>query len=173
MSIGAMDDATGHEVGVYERFNNATGVGWGLHGTPVPNPDAWRRRLALSYYQIHGYYVSLSGNGEGMAIGSLTGEFTTETSEEYDSAELVVRIYSFNTTSREWSSVGEEISRRQHYLYDTPRSILPQRSLVVSHDATVVAIGSFNSVDAYSWNGTTWASRQVDLNITESMGLVG
>lgn len=155
---------------VYRRSSNESNI-WKLHGNPIPPQSSFFRRLQAYTYQMHGYYVSLSGDGKGLAVGTIEGY----SAMEVRSADLVTQVYKWNTSTKDWVTIGEKISK-PHYSYETARSILPLRSIALSDDA--LAIGSFYSVDVFDLtvigNVSTWISREVDLNSTDSTrGLVG
>lgn len=172
VAIGA--EEWGYEVKIYKQEQSASGSGyWRLFGNPISvSPYNRRRNLALSSFAYPGCYVSLAGNGESIAIGTIEGSATSATLSDYDSADLHVDLYKW--IGEEWSSVGCRISRTSH-VYGSSRSSWPLQSIKLSQDATVLAIGSFRAVDILSWDDSSldWISRGVDLNFTDSVGPVG
>ena len=172
VAIGA--EEWGYEVKIYKQEQSASGNGyWRLFGNPISvSPYNRRRKLVASYSEYPGCYVSLAGNGESIAIGTIEGYTTSATLSDYDSADLHVDLYKW--VGEEWSSACCMISRTSH-VYSTPRSAWPLQSIKLSHDATVLAIGSFRAVDILSWDDSSldWISRGVDLNFNDSVGSVG
>lgn len=157
---------------VYSRPEKGS-TSWELQGNPIPAKSSqWTRHLLIDSYQMHGHYISLSGNSEGVAVGSLQGSILP--SGLINDARLVTQVYRWNATAQDWSSMGQEITR-EHYVGASPRLLWPPRSIVLSDDGMVLAIGSSFSVDVFSWDAdsSSWIPREVDLHVTESMGLVG
>jgi hypothetical protein len=165
LAIGAEDFC--YPVAVYK---NVDGV-WETHGNPINDPSSHcqngRNLLCRGFY--HGYYVALSGNGERLVIGSIIRDV-------WDDAEVAVTSYQWNTTIADWGIMEEkEAILRPFFLHDTPRADWPQKCIVLSDDAVVLAVGSKLAVDVYSWNQTlsAWTLRSIDSNENESKSLVG
>ena len=169
---------------VYTRSSNETNISK-LRGNAITAPPLWRN-LAASYSPPHPYYVSLSGNGERLALGMIESMYCPTRTDN-----LITQVYRIVTKSATieeiWSPLGEAISyqetiieemwsplgdaiSKQHYVGDPARSLLPLQSLTLSDDAMVLAISSLNSVDVFSWNDTVynWIQREVDLEMPDS-----
>lgn len=161
----------GDYVGVYKRHNNESAIIWESHGNIIP----LTQRSVMMPLFLNSFYVSLSGNGKHLAVGTIEGTDVSEYGKSYDS--LVTQVYRWDAIMEGWIAMGEQIIHYEPYtLYDTGRSIWPSRSIVLSEDATVLAIGSSSHfVDVYSWNETVaaWISREVGLNNTTDLKGLG
>ena len=167
--------AEGDYAGVYKRYNNESTIIWESHGNIIPlTPQGFKRSWFAPLF-LNSFYVSLSGNGKGLAVGTIEGSDTSEYGKSYDS--LVTQVYRWDAIKEGWIAMGEQIIHYEPYtLYDTGRSIWPSRSIVLSEDATVLAIGSSsNFVDVYFWNETVkaWILREVGLNNTTDLKGLG
>ena len=115
-------------------------------------------------FSLQGYYVSLSGDY--LATGTLEGEVTPE--PRYESVNLITQVYKWDNSR--WNQLGDEISKEFHEntSFGTP---WPRKSVVIK--GSVLAVGSYSSVDVYSWNETSqeWNPRMVEL--ARSFGFVG
>ena len=172
VAVGAMDGVrfwSGYDVEVYKKQTVKTdGEQWIRFGNPIS--VSWQL-----YSDNHpGYYVSLAGNGEGIAVGTIFVQYVGEDRRSVRSVDLHVQLHKWNADLEEWGPAGSAISKT-HYIDATPRSEFPLQSIKLSHDSSVLAIGSSNSADVYHWDESAlnWVPREIDLNVTDSMGLVG
>ncbi len=102
LAIGAQSDC--FPVEVYKKVNG----GWAIHSNPNDYCGQDQRNLAAAAGFYHGYYISLSGNGERLVIGSIKYYETSDTVAEYDNADLVVQTYHWNETTEIWDMVEDK-----------------------------------------------------------------
>jgi len=137
---------------------------WQLKGNGTIARRRSRILSALYQFSLQGYYVSLSGDY--LATGTLEGEVTPE--PRYESVNLITQVYKWDNSR--WNQLGDEISKEFHEntSFGTP---WPRKSVVIK--GSVLAVGSYSSVDVYSWNETSqeWNPRMVEL--ARSSGFVG
>jgi hypothetical protein len=174
---GAADDLSGHSVslsangtrvaiGAYNRSNNN-----GLYSGSVRvyewNGTAWMQ-LGLDIdgkaeYDYSGRSVSLSADGTRVAIGAYNNS-------DNGSSSGSVRVYEWNNTTSLWVQRGQDINGEA-------AGDNSGRSVSISADGTIVAIGAIHnsdngsssgsgSVRVYEWNNTTslWVQRGQDIN---------
>jgi hypothetical protein len=137
---------------VYTRGSD----GWFPRGN-FTDPNLFFR--AISQYTKNGYYVSISGDGDVVAVGSLLG--LVEPGPVFVDMALLVQTYRWNGS--DWGIWGGEIGDRSvdHFLNDSTRGEIPLRSVVLSADGLVLAIGRKEHVVVYMWDEkvTDWVSR--------------
>ena len=110
-------------------------------------------------YDRSGYSVSLSSDGNIVAIGAVYNDGNGEHSGH-------VRVYQYNIDSDEWEQIGQDIDGEAKY----DRS---GRSVSLSSDGKTVAIGAKNNVDngynsghvrVYQYNGNEWEQIGKDID---------
>jgi len=170
-----VQDFVGYQFGYDDDYFsgiNAESSQWTLRlNATVPLTSAPWKRAAISF-EYEGYYVSLSGKGDKVAIGTIVG---TQYSNDFgdQQGDLVVDVYQWNAP--EWIRLGQAI-RTRHFRYsDSIRFIWPLKSLALSSDGLILAIGSRVSTDVYAWDdvASDWIPRENKTNDANELGSSG
>jgi len=138
---------TGH-VRVYENINSTwTQLGEDLDGAGFPDH--------------FGYSVSLSANGNILAVSSDINTFPNSTADRYKGA---VKLYEFNTTTSSWEQFGQEIIGDE--FHDNAG-----REIELSSDGYTVAIGADGNDDNGPNSGNVRVYRfNTATNLLEQLG---
>ena len=146
VAIGApRNDENGNNYSGHARIYAWNGTTWAQRGNDLDGEAA---------YDNSGWSVSLSSDGSVVAIGTPYNDANGSNSGH-------TRIYTWNGTA--WIQRGEDIYGEERYENSG-------RSVSLSSDGTVVAIGAYRNdgnrgtTRIYAWNGTNWAKRGLDLD---------
>jgi hypothetical protein len=149
VAIGAIEnDGNGEQLSGHVRVYAWNGTAWLPRGNDIDGEAA---------YDQSGFSVSLSANGDIVAIGAIRNDGNGNSSGH-------VRVYSWNGTI--WAQRGNDIDGED--VFDESGS-----SVSLSANGNVLAIGApYNDgnsdisghVRVYAWNGTAWAQRGNDID---------
>ena len=158
-SVSLSSDGTVVAIGAL--YNDGNGSNSGHTRVYAWNGTTWAQRgLDLDGEAADdnsGRSVSLSSDGTVVAIGADRNDANGSNSGH-------TRIYTWNGTN--WVQRGNDIYGEERYDYSG-------RSVSLSSDGTVVAIGAYDNdgngsnsghTRIYAWNGTNWAKRGLDLD---------
>ena len=155
ISVSINSDGTVVAIGAYD-FDGGVGTNSGTTRIYEWNGTAWVSKGSpingLATEEYSGFSVSISSNGNIVAIGAWRNNSDTGTT----------RIYEWNGTA--WVLKGSQITG----LTAGERS---GRSVSINGDGTIVAIGAFlfngeagsssGTTRIYEWNGTAWVLKAV------------
>ena len=116
-----------------------------------PDYDPWLRLWESKF--LIGQYVSLSGSGNVLAIGSLSVGICSR--DFIYSADLFTEVYEYRWEDGKWHSQDKPIISRSS---NGPFPDFPPEACIISDDAMVLAI-AWADVNIYHWNGDAWEDR--------------
>ena len=144
---GFLNDGNGLDSG-HVRMYDWNGSSWAQRGADIDGSSAGDQS---------GYSISLSADGNTLAVGSLVNDTGGQDSGQ-------TRIFDWNGAA--WQQRGADI-------YGEAEGDISSRGLSLSADGNTVAIGApyndGNGDDAghvriYDWNGTVWLPRGLDID---------
>ena len=144
VAIGATgNDGNGSDSG-HVRIYSWTGSSWTKLGADIDGEAAGDQS---------GWSVSLSADGQTVAIGSPFNDSNAEMSGQ-------VRIYAWTGSS--WNKLGADIDGEGQFRYESGKSVS------LSADGQMVAIGASSvisgRVSIYSWTGSSWSKLGADID---------